>query len=127
VLLAGDAAGYVDAITGEGIGIAFAAARALVAATTHDDGATRYAATLTRLVRRHRWCTRALLAVAARPALRRRFLRALQASPGGWSGLLALSNGTWGWRRALPSLGAIGARLVNPGRGPAPARLPASR
>ncbi len=126
VLLVGDAAGYVDAITGEGIGLAFAAAQALVRATARDDGAAGYAAALHRLTRRHRLCTRALLAVAARPALRRRFIRALAASPSGWRGLLALSNGAWGWGRALPSLLALAARALSPGRDPAPARAPAS-
>jgi flavin-dependent dehydrogenase len=126
VLLVGDAAGYVDAITGEGIGLAFAAARALVRATTREAGAAAYATALARITRRHRLCTRALLAMAERPALRRRFIRALAASPSGWRGLLALSNGSWGWGRALPSLVAVAVRALSPRRDPAPERAPAS-
>jgi 2-polyprenyl-6-methoxyphenol hydroxylase-like FAD-dependent oxidoreductase len=36
VLLVGDAAGYVDALTGEGLGLAFAAARLLVDCVVAD-------------------------------------------------------------------------------------------
>ena len=46
VLLVGDAAGYVDALTGEGIALGLAQARAAVAAIRHDrvdDYETAYA------------------------------------------------------------------------------------
>ncbi|PRC62830.1 monooxygenase, partial [Mycobacterium sp. ITM-2017-0098] len=36
VLLVGDAAGYVDALTGEGLGLAFAAARLLAGSVAAD-------------------------------------------------------------------------------------------
>jgi flavin-dependent dehydrogenase len=134
VLLAGDASGYVDAITGEGIGLAFAAAQALVRATGPDDdarphaAARRYARALRRLRRRHEWLTRVLLTVAGRPALRRRYVAALAASPRAFGGLLALSSGACGWGRALPSLAALAARTVIPGARSAPPRpAPAPR
>jgi flavin-dependent dehydrogenase len=37
VLLVGDAAGYVDALTGEGIAVALACARALLGCVAADD------------------------------------------------------------------------------------------
>src|SRR6202011_2968911 len=40
VLLVGDAAGYVDALTGEGLGIAFGAAELLVACVAADRPAS---------------------------------------------------------------------------------------
>lgn len=117
VLLVGDAAGYVDAITGEGIGIAFAAAAALVHATTLGSGAADYAARLVRLARRHRLCTRALLAIADRPDLRRRCVRALAGNPAAARGMLALADGAWGWGRALPSLARLAVSLIGAGPG----------
>ncbi|MER5551763.1 FAD-dependent monooxygenase [Streptomyces sp. NPDC002793] len=66
VLLAGDAAGYVDALTGEGIAMAAATASAavdcLVAGRPED-----YPARWARLTRRHRLLTRALLGAAGHP------------------------------------------------------------
>ncbi|MET9646305.1 NAD(P)/FAD-dependent oxidoreductase [Streptomyces syringium] len=70
VLLTGDAAGYVDALTGEGIALALATARAavesLAAGTPHT-----YEAAWARLTRRHRFLTHALLRAARHPATAR--------------------------------------------------------
>jgi flavin-dependent dehydrogenase len=72
VLLVGDAAGYVDALTGEGLALAFAQAGAAVRAIT--DGATpRYERDWVRLTRRYRWLTGALL-LGTRPRPARRAL-----------------------------------------------------
>ena len=60
ILLVGDAAGYVDALTGEGIAVSLACARSLVNAITHDDPAAYEAAWL-RDTRRYRWLTKTLL------------------------------------------------------------------
>lgn len=72
VLLVGDAAGYVDALTGEGIAGGLAQARAAVAAVTAGDPAS-YERSWRRLTRRHDLLTHALLA-AARPSWSRRRL-----------------------------------------------------
>ena len=79
--LVGDAAGYIDAITGQGLSMAFAAAALLVAALP-DDLSQDLAPALRRYDRslRGRWLryaipARALLALARRPALRRRAFR----------------------------------------------------
>lgn len=80
VLLIGDAAGYVDALTGEGIAVGLATARAAVLAVAQDRPAA-YPAAWRGATRRYRWSARALLAVAGRPALRRRLVPAAAALP----------------------------------------------
>jgi flavin-dependent dehydrogenase len=73
VLLVGDASGYVDALTGEGIRLGLAQARAAVAAVKSgrpDD----YERAWRRLSRDYRLLTTALVGAAVRPALRRRIV-----------------------------------------------------
>jgi flavin-dependent dehydrogenase len=60
VLLVGDAAGYVDALTGEGVCVGLASARALVDAVVRDDP-TSYERGWLRASRRYRWITGSLL------------------------------------------------------------------
>jgi len=72
VLLVGDAAGYVDALTGEGLALAFAQAGAAVAAIT-DGVPHRYERDWASLTRRYRWLTGALV-LGTRPRLARRAL-----------------------------------------------------
>ncbi len=80
-LLVGDAAGYVDALTGEGIALGLAEAAAAVDAVVHGSPAS-YEAVWRRLRRRHELLTRALLGATRRPALRRRLVPAAGALPG---------------------------------------------
>ena len=80
VLLAGDAAGYVDALTGEGLMVGMATARAAVDAVarahrcsspTEADAAVRaYEQEWWRATRSYRWLTGALLASTRTPAAR---------------------------------------------------------
>lgn len=101
LVLLGDAAGYLDAITGEGLSLAFHQARELVAALADDAPtrhapsrvAARYAAAHRRLRRRPELLIRALLAAERRPWLRRRMIRALAADPDLFSRLLAVHTG----------------------------------
>jgi flavin-dependent dehydrogenase len=87
--LVGDAAGYVDAVTGQGLSLAFAGAEALVAALPKqlDDGAQlsrallRYDRSLAKAWRRYAIPARALLALARRPRLRRAALGAAARLP----------------------------------------------
>lgn len=72
MLLVGDAAGYVDALTGEGLALAFAQAGAAVAAIADGDPG-RYERDWVALTRRYRLLTTALL-VGTRPRLVRRAL-----------------------------------------------------
>ncbi|MDZ4268255.1 MAG: NAD(P)/FAD-dependent oxidoreductase [Mycobacterium sp.] len=66
VLLVGDAAGYVDALTGEGLGLAFAAARLLVDSVVADRPAD-YERQWRRVTRRYRFLTAAMLHASTSP------------------------------------------------------------
>ncbi|MFP2926821.1 NAD(P)/FAD-dependent oxidoreductase, partial [Pyxidicoccus sp. 3LG] len=86
--LVGDAAGYVDALTGEGLSLAFTCAESLGALLPDAlaKGATRdalqpYEACFQRVFRKYAWTTRALLMLARRPRLRRPVVRLLGKSP----------------------------------------------
>ncbi|GAA2279773.1 NAD(P)/FAD-dependent oxidoreductase [Streptomyces hawaiiensis] len=68
VLLVGDAAGYIDALTGEGISLALAGAQALVT-NVRRGTPDRYEADWNRATRRHRLLTDLLVRVRQRPAL----------------------------------------------------------
>jgi flavin-dependent dehydrogenase len=72
VLLVGDAGGYVDALTGEGLALAFAQAGAAVRAIA-DGAPERYERDWSRVTRRYRWLTAALL-LGTRPRVVRRSL-----------------------------------------------------
>lgn len=85
VLLVGDASGYVDALTGEGVALGVAEARAAVAAIA-DGCADRYERDWQRITRRYRWLTAALLgATRARP-VRRALVPAAERLPGVFAG-----------------------------------------
>ena len=70
MLLVGDAAGYVDALTGEGIAIGLAAAERLVRCVAADDPQS-YERAWRRASRRYRAVTETLVWAAGRPVLRR--------------------------------------------------------
>lgn len=107
VALVGDASGYVDAITGEGLAVALHQAAALIDALRAGDLA-RYGAAHRRIGRLPNQMTALLLAIERRPWLRHRMVRALAAEPALFSRLLGIHA------RALPArLGIDGAlRLV---------------
>jgi len=103
VALIGDAAGYVDALTGEGLSIAFREALALARAVEAAN-LSRYARSSRRLRRGPELLTRAALVAARRPALARALVAALAADPALFSRLL----GALGAGRPLASLGLAG-------------------
>jgi flavin-dependent dehydrogenase len=70
VLLVGDASGYVDALTGEGIALGLAQARAAVAAI-RADRPEDYEASWRRVTWRYRWLTGALLVASRLSPVRR--------------------------------------------------------
>jgi flavin-dependent dehydrogenase len=80
VLLVGDAAGYLDALTGEGLGVAFRSARALADAVAAGEP-QRYEVAAARASRRYRLITESLLRASAVPALRSRIVPAAAAVP----------------------------------------------
>ncbi len=80
VLLVGDAAGYVDALTGEGIAVGLAQGRAAVDAAIAGRPA-RYERAWRRLTWKHDLLTGSLLAATRRPMLRERLVPAAAAAP----------------------------------------------
>ncbi len=96
--LVGDAAGYVDAITGQGLSLALSGA-ALFAAALPDElsddvalgqGLSKYQTALRRRFRDYAWPAHALLWLAKRPRLRRRALRVVAGQPRLFAALLSL-------------------------------------
>ena len=126
VLLAGDAAIALDAVTGEGLSLAFAAAAALVDATAGGApdggpagdrraahaGAAAYARVWPRLCRRPAALSRLVLRLTEARALRRRAMVALRDAPGSFRAVLALATGAWGWGRAMPGVARLGLRIL---------------
>lgn len=80
VLLIGDAAGYVDALTGEGLALGLAQARAAVA-TIRTGDPDRYEAAARRLGRRHSALTLGLLTATRVPVVRRNLVPAARRLP----------------------------------------------
>jgi flavin-dependent dehydrogenase len=80
VLLVGDAAGYVDALTGEGLGLAFGAAELLVRAVVADRPES-YDREWRHLTRRYRLLTLGLLTASAHPPVRAAVVPAAHALP----------------------------------------------
>jgi len=89
VMLVGDAAGYVDALTGEGLGIAFGAAQLLVDCVVADRPED-YDRRWRRMSRRYRLLTAAVLRASAMPVVRPRIVPAAARFPGVFRGLVNL-------------------------------------
>lgn len=98
VALVGDASGYLDAITGEGMAVALHQAAALVQALLAGD-LSRYAAAHRRICRLPDFMTSLVLGLDKRPRLRRRAIRALAAEPALFSRLLGIHGRTLPPRR----------------------------
>lgn len=92
VALIGDAAGTVDAITGEGLGLAFSQAVALAACLRSGDLA-RYQAEHRRLALKPLMMARLMLALDGRPKLQHRTLQVFQQRPEIFRRLLELHVG----------------------------------
>jgi flavin-dependent dehydrogenase len=92
--LLGDAAGYVDAITGQGLSLAFAGAAILIEALPPDlsedlsPALARYDRALRSRWLRYALPAHALVALSRRPALRRRALRSVATVPGAFGALV---------------------------------------
>jgi flavin-dependent dehydrogenase len=81
VLLVGDAAGYEDALTGEGINLAVKQAAAAVAAIV-DDAPSSYEDDWRRITRDYRLLTRALVLASVPAASRRAIVPTCALLPG---------------------------------------------
>src|SRR5208282_3905247 len=80
VALIGDASGTVDAITGEGLGLAFSQAVVLASCLRHGDLA-RYQTAHRRLALRPLLMARLMLTLDGRPGFQKRTLRAFRERP----------------------------------------------
>jgi flavin-dependent dehydrogenase len=80
VLLVGDAAGYIDALTGEGMGLAFGAAKQLVDCVVTDRPGD-YDRQWRRVTRRYRMLTAALVRAGVHAQVRSRIVPAATALP----------------------------------------------
>lgn len=89
VLLAGDAAGYVDPLTGEGVALGMATG-ALAATCAARGVPEQYERGWSSLTRGYRVLTSALLAVARRPYLHRGLVTAARMMPFAFDGALAM-------------------------------------
>ena len=87
VLLAGDAAGYVDALTGEGLGIAFGGAELLVGCVVVGRPED-YDRQWRRMSRRYRLLTAAVLQASESASLRSRIVPAAAALPKVFAGIV---------------------------------------
>ena len=90
--LIGDASGTVDAITGEGLGLAFRQAAALAQSLESGDLA-RYQSEYRKLAALPTWMARLMLTLDQRPRLQRRTVRVFQKHPEVFRRLLALHVG----------------------------------
>jgi flavin-dependent dehydrogenase len=94
--LIGDAAGYVDAITGQGLSLAFAASAILMQSLPDDLSADlrpalrRYAIGVRAPWLRYALPAHGLVALSRRPALRRAALRSIASIPGAFAALVRL-------------------------------------
>lgn len=87
VLLVGDAAGYVDALTGEGLGIAFGGAELLVGCVVADRPGD-YDRQWRRMSRRYRLLTAAVLQASEYAPVRSRIVPAAAAMPKVFAGIV---------------------------------------
>jgi len=109
VALVGDAGGYLDALTGEGLTLALESARALVDVVADGRPLADYERAYRRLSRTYYLMTALMLWVAAHPALRHRVVRTLARRPELFDRMLAINAG----ERPISSLGVAGvARLL---------------
>lgn len=89
VLLVGDAAGYVDALTGEGLGLAFGAAELLVKSVVAERPES-YDRQWRQMTLRYRALTAALLAASSHATLRSGIVPAAAALPSMFTGVVNL-------------------------------------
>ncbi|MBW4043296.1 MAG: monooxygenase [Acidobacteria bacterium] len=92
IALVGDAAGYIDALTGEGLSIGFAASSALVDCL-RTDRLSDYPAAYRRVTWRSQAVTRGVLAMSRVPALRRTIVPLACALPPVYRGVVGLLAG----------------------------------
>ncbi len=113
VLLVGDAAGYLDALTGEGVALAVETGCAAVEAIADGDPAS-YERRYRRTTRRYLGLTELLLRVTRWRQLHRPFIRLLDWAPGLFDGAVRMLGGSDG--QAGPVAAPGDEATVRPGR-----------
>jgi flavin-dependent dehydrogenase len=120
-VLIGDAAGYVDAITGEGMSLALHTAslaseaiRAILGGDDVDAAFSAYAKARARAFRDHALLTMGLVELARHPFFAKRAIARLAKDPALFSRLLAVNTGA----RSLLSLGVVDALKLAVGSSP---------
>jgi flavin-dependent dehydrogenase len=102
VFLVGDAAGFSDPITAEGMATGLRQARALAAALDADTPEASYRRAHRRLTRDPRRVAALILRLTRTPELVRRGLRGHQRAPLALPKLLGVNFGYWGFNRITP-------------------------
>jgi flavin-dependent dehydrogenase len=92
VVLAGDAAGAPDPVTGEGMSLAVISARAMAEALASDDPAS-YEKSRREAARGSEWLSRWMLRASRRPGVADRLVATLGRSPGLFGKLLEIATG----------------------------------
>ena len=110
-VLVGDASGGVDAITGEGLCLAFRQAALLGECLASGDLA-RYQKGHRRLIRRPAFMARMMLFMAKHPHLRRHTMQVFQSSPRSFAGMLAMHVGEGSTRDHVANGIALGWDLL---------------
>jgi flavin-dependent dehydrogenase len=108
----GDAAGYLDPLTGEGVSLGLRSAEALVDVVASGAPLADYDRAWRRLSARYFQMTRLVLLLATSPTLRRRAIRTLARHPELFDHFLAMAEGgaplrSIGMRGALRLLGGL--------------------
>ena len=110
-VLVGDASGGVDAITGEGLCLAFRQAALLGECLASGDLA-RYQNGHRRLIRRPALMARMMLFMAKHPHLRQRTMQVFQSNPRSFAGMLAMHVGEGSTRDHMANGIALGWKLL---------------
>jgi flavin-dependent dehydrogenase len=100
VALVGDASGYVDALTGEGVSLAFECAKALSVSLCRGDLAS-YASEHRRLSRRYRIMAELVLCLSRHPRIRERVVAHLASHPELFERFLAIADDRAPWSSLL--------------------------
>jgi flavin-dependent dehydrogenase len=119
VALVGDAAGYTDAVTGEGITLALRSALALAETLAAAAPLERYERAWRRLTRAHRALARLLALGVAHPRARRAAFAALATAPSAFTGLLRIAAGESMRARAIGASSAATSSTTFPPTRPA--------
>src|SRR5208283_2217666 len=110
-VLVGDASGAVDAITGEGLCLAFRQSALLGDCLANGDLA-RYQKCHHTLLRRPAFMARLMLFMARHPSLRQRTMQVFQSTPRSFAGMLAMHVGEGSTRDHIANGIALGWELL---------------